>query len=126
MILTRTGSTHESTVRMTDGRRLVELRYRRCHDDSAVVIEACDAIRGRTTINRFLLHEFHLDGTSLSDHGGVCVFGTDHIIDAVGGRMVDPVEWNVRGINVNSLRDDLRTKCSGDRVSTAFLRKLGT
>lgn len=119
LMMLSNSSTSESAIHMTDGRRLLKLRYR---EAAAAAEVACELIARRATVASFLC-EFGVDETSIRDFSrGLCI-DIDRILDEVGGNVVDPAEWN--DINVRILRDDVRRKCGGDQTLTTFIRTLG-
>jgi len=121
--MARISSTDESTVQLTDGRRLMRLRYRSGRRAAATAL--CDLIPRRASVAGFL-RQFGVDETFNRQRAAdsLCV-SVDHILDEVGGRLVDPAEWNVHGINLRGLLNDVRWQCGDDQKLAAFLQKLG-
>jgi len=107
---------------MTDGRRLVELHYGPGRHAAAAA--ACDLVSHQATVASFL-RQFGFDETSNRHLTRSTCVDVDHILDEVGGRVVDPTEWNTDGINLRSLRDGVKQLCRSDQKLTAFMQKLG-
>jgi len=125
--MVRNGSTRESEIQMTDGRRLLKLHYRGSYGEAAAAAAAveCEVFPRRTIIASFL-REFGLDGTSKRHFSQDLCVNVDHILDEVGGSIVDPADWNIRSISVRTLRDVVRQNCGGDQtLADVFMQKLG-
>jgi len=133
LIMARNRSSHDeetTIVELSDGQRLVKLHYSK---QSSV---ACDLIHNRAAVVGFL-REFRPDDETSTSNGDradslQCVRGAArHLVDKVGGRVVDMADWNVDGINLRILRDDVQQNCDddgddGEQTLAAFMQILGS